>query len=52
MTSLLEDQKRIIMRSMMSTFKVRLAETAQLAGVIEAGDFVTFRERLLDVPPF
>jgi DNA-damage-inducible protein D len=39
-----EDQKRIIMRSMMSTFNVRLAETAQLAGVIEPRDFATFQD--------
>jgi DNA-damage-inducible protein D len=44
LTSLLEDQKRIIMRSMMSTFNVRLAETAQLAGVIEPRDFATFQD--------
>lgn len=42
--SLPEDQKRIIMRSMMSTFNVRLAETAQLAGVIEPRDFATFQD--------
>jgi DNA-damage-inducible protein D len=44
LTSLPEDQKRIIMRSMMSTFNVRLAETAQLAGVIEPSDFATFQD--------
>lgn len=38
-----EDQKRIIMRSMMSTFNVCLAETAQRAGVIEPRDFATFQ---------
>jgi DNA-damage-inducible protein D len=42
--SLPEDQKRLIMRSMMSTFNVRLAETAQLAGVIEPRDFATFQD--------
>jgi DNA-damage-inducible protein D len=42
--SLPEDQKRIIMRSMMSTFNVRLAETARLAGVIEPRDFATFQD--------
>jgi DNA-damage-inducible protein D len=44
LTSLPEDQKRIMMRSMMSTFNVRLAETAQLAGVIESSDFATFQD--------
>jgi DNA-damage-inducible protein D len=39
-----EDQKRIIMRSMMSTFNVRLSETAQRAGVIEPHDFATFQD--------
>jgi DNA-damage-inducible protein D len=42
--SLPEDQKRIIMRSMMSTFNVRLAETARLAGVVEPRDFATFQD--------
>jgi DNA-damage-inducible protein D len=42
--SLPEDQKRLIMRSMMSTFNVRLTETAQLAGVIEPRDFATFQD--------
>jgi DNA-damage-inducible protein D len=44
LTSLPENQKRIIMRSMMSTFNVRLAETAQRAGIIEPGDFATFQD--------
>ena len=44
LTSLPEDQKRIIMRSMMSTFNIRLAVTAQLAGVIEPSDFATFQD--------
>jgi DNA-damage-inducible protein D len=44
LTELPENQKRIIMRSMMSTFNVRLAETAQRAGVIEPRDFATFQD--------
>ena len=39
-----EDQKRLIMRSMMATFNVRLAEAAQHAGVIEPRDFATFQD--------
>jgi DNA-damage-inducible protein D len=39
-----KDQKRIMMRSMMSTFNIRLAETAQRAGVIEPSDFATFQD--------
>jgi DNA-damage-inducible protein D len=39
-----EDQKRIIFRSLMSTYNVRLAEAAKQAGVIEPQDFATFQD--------
>src|SRR6266571_788404 len=42
LATLPEEQKRIILRSMLATFNVRLAEAAQLAGVIEPYDFATF----------
>ncbi len=42
LTNLPEDQKRLILRSMLATFNVRLAEAAQLAGVIDPYDFATF----------
>jgi DNA-damage-inducible protein D len=44
LSTLPEAQKRIIMRSMMATFNVRLAEAAQLAGVISPTDFSTFED--------
>ena len=44
LANLSEDQKRLIFRSLMSTYNVRLAETAQLAGVIEPSDFATFQD--------
>jgi len=37
-----EDQKRLILRTMLTTFNSRLAEAAQLAGVIEPRDFSAF----------
>jgi DNA-damage-inducible protein D len=37
-----EDQKRLVFRAMLATFNTRLAEAAQLAGVIAPGDFATF----------
>ena len=37
-----EDQKRLIMRSMLTTFHLRLAQAAQRAGVIDPQDFATF----------
>jgi len=37
-----EDQKRLVFRAMLATFNTRLAEAAQLAGVIEPRDFSTF----------
>jgi len=37
-----EDQKRLIFRSLLATFNARLAEAAQLAGVIEPQDFAVF----------
>lgn len=40
-----EEQKRLILRSMLSTFNARLAEAAQLAGVIEPRDFSTFYDQ-------
>jgi DNA-damage-inducible protein D len=42
LTALPEDQKRIILRSMLATFNVRLQEAAQQAGVVEPSDFATF----------
>lgn len=42
LSTLSEEQKRIIMRSMLSTFNVRLQEAAQLAGVADPQDFATF----------
>jgi DNA-damage-inducible protein D len=42
LSTLTEDQKRIILRSMLSTFNVRLQEAAQLAGVLDPRDFATF----------
>lgn len=37
-----EDQKRLVLRTMLATFNARLAEAAQLAGVLEPQDFATF----------
>jgi len=37
-----ENQKRLVLRSMLATFNPRLAEAAQQAGVIEPRDFSTF----------
>ena len=37
-----EDQKRLVLRSMLSTFNARLQEAAQQSGVIEPQDFATF----------
>jgi DNA-damage-inducible protein D len=42
LTALPENQKRIILRSMLATFNVRLQEAAQQAGVVEPSDFATF----------
>ncbi len=42
LTELPENQKRIILRSMLSTFNVRLQEAAQQAGVVDPRDFATF----------
>src|SRR6266699_1328940 len=42
LSNLPEDQKRIILRSMLATFNVRLQEAAQQAGVVEPTDFATF----------
>jgi DNA-damage-inducible protein D len=42
LTELPENQRRIIMRSMLSTFNVRLQEAAQHAGVVDPRDFATF----------
>ena len=44
LANLPEDQKRLIFRSLMSTYNVRLAEAAKQAGVIEPGDFATFQD--------
>jgi DNA-damage-inducible protein D len=44
LANLPEDQKRLIFRTLMSTYNVRLAETAQRAGVIEPRDFATFQD--------
>jgi len=40
-----EEQKRLVLRSMLTTFNARLAEAAQLAGVIEPRDFSTFYDQ-------
>jgi DNA-damage-inducible protein D len=42
LSALPEDQKRIILRSMLATFNVRLQDAAQQAGVVEPSDFATF----------
>ncbi len=39
-----EEQKRLIFRSLMSTYNTRLADTARLAGVIEPRDFALFTD--------
>ncbi|HYB02789.1 MAG TPA: DNA damage-inducible protein D [Ktedonobacteraceae bacterium] len=44
LANLPEDQKRLIFRSLMSTYNVKLAEAAKQAGVIEPGDFATFQD--------
>lgn len=40
-----EDQKRLIYRSQMAILNTKLAEAAQLAGVIEPQDFAIFHDR-------
>ena len=42
LSALPEDQKRIVLRSMLSTFNARLQEAAQAAGVTNADDFAIF----------
>src|SRR6266567_1942197 len=44
LSSLPEDQKRLIYRSEMAIFNAKLAEAAQLAGVITASDFAIFQD--------
>jgi DNA-damage-inducible protein D len=44
LANLPEDQKRLIFRSLMSTYNVRLAEAAKQASVIEPGYFATFQD--------
>ncbi len=44
LANLPEDQKRIIFRSLMSTYNTRLADTARVAGVIEPRDFAVFTD--------
>ncbi len=44
LANLPEDQKRLIFRSLVSTYNLRLAETAQFAGVIEPRDFAIFQD--------
>lgn len=44
LANLPEDQKRLIFRSLMSTYNVRLAEAAKQAGVIEPQDFAAFQD--------
>ncbi|GAC1360637.1 MAG: DNA damage-inducible protein D [Ktedonobacteraceae bacterium] len=39
-----EDQKRLVFRTLMSTYNTRLAEAAQRAGVIDAPAFATFQD--------
>ena len=43
LSTLPEDQKRLIYRSEMAVFNVKLAEAAQMAGVISATDFSIFQ---------
>jgi len=42
LSSLPEDQKRIVLRSMLTTFNIRLQDAAQQAGVVAPNDFATF----------
>jgi len=42
LSTLPEDQKRLILRSTLTAFHLRLAEAAQQAGVINPQDFATF----------
>jgi DNA-damage-inducible protein D len=44
LAALPEDQKRLILRSELSILNARLAQAAQLAGVIEPRDFATFED--------
>ncbi len=44
LANLPEEQKRLIFRSLMYTYNTRLAEAAQLAGVIAPTDFATFQD--------
>ena len=44
LANLPEEQKRLIFRSLMSTYNTRLAEAAQKAGVIGAPAFATFED--------
>lgn len=44
LSALPEDQKRLIYRSEMAILNTRLAEAAQVAGVIEPLDFATFQD--------
>ncbi len=44
LANLPEDQKRLIFRSLMSTYNMRLAEAAKQAGVVEPRDFATFQD--------
>ncbi len=44
LASLPEDQKRLVFRSLMATYNARLAEAAQLAGVVEPRDFAAFQD--------
>jgi DNA-damage-inducible protein D len=44
LANLPEEQKRIVFRNLMSTYNIRLAEAARLAGVIEPRDFAAFED--------
>ncbi len=44
LSALPEDQKRMILRSQMAVLNARLAEAAQVAGVITPNDFATFQD--------
>lgn len=44
LSTLPEDQKRLVYRSEMAIFNTKLAEAAQLAGVISASDFSIFQD--------
>jgi DNA-damage-inducible protein D len=44
LANLPEEQKRLVFRSLMSTYNTRLADAAHQAGVVAASDFSTFQD--------